>query len=356
MTVALFAVAIGATVLLGMTAISYDIPRQMGREFRSYGANMVLVPSSGARLEISDAMRAARLIPPASLVGLTPYRYEMVRVNMQGYTAAGTNFDEAAKTSPYWSVTGHYPKDPLDVMIGSDIAEFTKLPLGAAMSLSGRTEEGNRFARDVRISGIVRTGSAEDGFIFMKLETLEEMTGSSGVAELVEVSVTMNEAELTSLAARMREEAPSVSPNLVKRVTQSEATVLTKLQSLVFLVSSVVLVLTMICVGTTMMTVVMERRKEIGLKKALGAGNDSISAEFLAEGLILGAAGGILGAFFGYMFAQAVSMNVFGRAVSINWYLPFISVLVSILVTMAACMLPVRRAADVEPAIVLRGE
>jgi putative ABC transport system permease protein len=357
MLAALCAIAIGATVLLGMAAISYDIPRQMGREFRSYGANMVLVASGeDALLKLEDSDRAAEVIPEKSLVGMTPYRYEIVRINMQGYTAAGTDFDQARRTSPYWNVSGAWPKEENDILIGSDIAEFTRLAPGSAINITGRASDGARFRRDMTVSGIVRTGSVEDEFIFMRLDTLDALMGNSGVAEVVEVSIAADEDELNALAAAISNHAPGVSPRLVKRVTQSETTVLSKLQSLVFLVSLIVLVLTMICVATTMMTVVMERRKEIGLKKAIGADNRSIAAEFLGEGMLLGVMGGILGTVLGYFFAQAVSMNVFGRGVILDWRLMPATVLVSVAVTVAACLWPVKRAADVEPALVLRGE
>jgi putative ABC transport system permease protein len=206
------------------------------------------------------------------------------------------------------------------------------------------------------VSGIVRTGSVEDGFIFMHLPTLEGLMGDSGTAEVVEISAAADESELNEFAAAIERSVPGVSPRLVKRVTQSETTVLSKLQSLVFLVTLVVLVLTMICVATTMMTVVMERRKEIGLKKAIGAENRSIAAEFLGEGLILGGVGGLLGGAFGFVFAEAVSINVFGRGVLIDWKLLPLTALISMAVTVAACLGPVHRATDVEPALVLRGE
>ena len=128
MAVALLAVAIGATTLLGMAAISYDIPRQMWREFRSYGANMILVPSGENQmfdLKLLDAVRA--LIPGDKLVGMTPQRFSTVRINMQGYTAAGVDFDEARRTSPYWSIEGTWPNGADDIMIGTDIAELTRL-------------------------------------------------------------------------------------------------------------------------------------------------------------------------------------------------------------------------------------
>jgi putative ABC transport system permease protein len=357
MTVALLAIAIGATVLLGMTTITYDIPRQMEREFRSYGANMIFVASGGeAMLRLADVDKAAALLPQETLMGVAPYRYELVRSNMQPYTVAGTRFEQVKKTSPYWKVEGAWPSGENEILVGTDVAEFTRLTPGKTMTLSGRDAKQRRFSREMTISGIVRTGSAEDGFLFMHLETLEQLTGKSGEAEVAEVSLAASEADLTALASRIREQVPTVAPRLVKRVTQSETSVLSKLQALVYLVTLVVLVLTMICVATTMMTVVMERRREIGLKKAIGAENRSIVAEFLGEGLCLGILGGLLGVAFGWMFAQAISMNVFGRSLSMNLALVPATVLASVVVTALACVIPVRRATDVEPALVLRGE
>ncbi len=124
----------------------------------------------------------------------------------------------------------------------------------------------------------------------------------------------------------------------------------------VYLVTVVVLLLTMICVATTMMAVVAERRREIGLKKALGAANKSIVKEFLGEGLFLGGLGGLLGAVLGFVFAQLVSVNVFGRPISFQPLLLPVTLIVSIAITGLACLLPVRSATDVDPAIVLRGE
>jgi putative ABC transport system permease protein len=105
-----------------------------------------------------------------------------------------------------------------------------------------------------------------------------------------------------------------------------------------------------------MMAVVAERRAEIGLRKALGAENRSIIGEFLGEGMALGALGGLAGGIAGLGFAQVVSLNVFSRGIATDWTLVPIAVLASVAVTAVACIVPVRRAAYIEPAIVLRGE
>ena len=125
---------------------------------------------------------------------------------------------------------------------------------------------------------------------------------------------------------------------------------------LVYLVTAVILMLTMICVATTMMAMVMERRKEIGLKKAIGAENRSIVSEFMGTGIVLGVLGGCLGCVMGYFFASAISFSVFGRSVSIVPAVIVITLVLSVVVTVIACILPVRRAVRIEPALVLRGE
>ena len=101
---------------------------------------------------------------------------------------------------------------------------------------------------------------------------------------------------------------------------------------------------------------VLERRKEIGLRKAMGASNASIVAEFMGEGLVLGAAGGIAGALLGFVFAQAVSMNVFNSSITLMpWLIP-VTMIASVIVTGLACMIPIRSATEVDPALVLKGE
>jgi putative ABC transport system permease protein len=105
-----------------------------------------------------------------------------------------------------------------------------------------------------------------------------------------------------------------------------------------------------------MMAVVAERRKEIGLRKALGASNGSLAAEFLGEGVLFGGLGGLLGGLAGFVFAQAVALNVFNRPITFLPLLLPLTILASVIITGAACIIPVRSAAEVDPAVVLRGE
>jgi putative ABC transport system permease protein len=356
MLVALLAVAIGATVLSGLVTVYYDIPRQMRQEFRSYGANLILVSSGGEALSEAAAEASAACIPEAAVVGIAPYRYETVKINEQPFMAAGTDLAEARKTGPYWFVSGEWPERDGSVLIGQEVADLIRLLPGSSFTMTGANAQGEPFSRDFRVSGVVQTGGTEEAFIFMSLADFASVIGESGAYDVVECSISASQAELEAIAARVTESAEGVAPRLVTRVTRSEGAVLTKLQALVFLVTVVVLLLTMICVATTMMAVVAERRKEIGLKKALGAPDRGIIAEFLGEGLFLGCLGGALGVVLGFGFAQFIGVNVFSRSVHFQAALAPATVVASVLVTGLACLIPVRRATDVDPAVVLRGE
>jgi putative ABC transport system permease protein len=357
MIVALLAVAVGATILSGLITIYYDIPRQMGLEFRSYGANLVFIPSgNAATISRERALEAVSYLPQANLIGAAPYRYQMVKINEQPFMAAGTDLAGARKTSPYWLVSGRWPENPGEALIGAEVAGTIRLLAGSVFTVTGTDALGESFSRGFTVTGILQTGGTEEAFIFMSLPDFETMMRETGQIDVVECSVSLSSDALEALAERIAGLVPGLNPRLVKRVTDSEGTVLTKLQALIYLVTVVVLLLIMICVATTMMAVIAERRREIGLRKALGASNRSLVGEFLGEGVFLGGLGGILGAVFGFFFAQTVGLNVFNRSVTFQPLLVPVTLAASILITGIACIIPVRNATEVDPAVVLRGE
>ncbi len=362
MLVALLAIAVGATILSGLVTIYYDVPRQMGAQFRNYGANMIFVASGNdAVFDLDTVNQGAAVIPESELLGVTPYRYESVMIHEQPIMAAGTDFAGAKVTSPYWYIDGKWPEKSGEALLGEEVADKLGLSIGDVFNVTCKSgEETDETViddgLDMTVAGILNTGGSEEQYIYVDLSDLEALAGPTLKLDVAELSISADQDTLKTYISEIETDTPDIAPRLVKRVTQSESTVLTKLQALVFLVTVVVLLLTMICVATTMTAVVTERRREIGLRKALGASDMEIIGEFMGEGLLLGGVGGILGSILGFVFAQFVSVHVFSSSITFQPLLLPVTIIVSILVTGLACLLPVRSATDVDPALVLKGE
>ncbi len=376
--IALLSIIVGATILSGLVTIYYDVPRQMSSEFRNYGANVILSPNTDDFITDIEIEEAINRIPSNSVEGYTPYRYENTLVNNMPVTMAGINFKSIEKTSPYWSLNGRKPEKNGEVLIGKKVANTFDFSVGNKMVLKTKEKEvtsdiealitEDDFTYDVDgikyvdrelsldIVGILETGGTEEEYIYLNYNDVSFITFSNRGYDLVELSISGTSDKLKSYVDLINSNSVSLNAKLVKRVTESESSVLTKLQSLVFIVTVVVLILTMICVATTMTAVIAERRKEIGLRKALGASNKDIFKEFMFEGIVLGTIGGIFGSILGYIFALIISLNVFSSAITFRPLLVPITIIAAIIVSALSCLIPVRTAVKVEPALVLKGE
>lgn len=255
---------------------------------------------------------------------------------------------------PYWQLEGRWPqKGQKEVLLGAEFARQYRMSLGQEVAIAGG--EGKAVG-NFTVVGIVRTGGKEEQFAFLELTALQRLKDKPQTVTLAQVSIVADEARLDEALRQLAKGVKGIEPQPVRQLAHSESTVLGKLQALVLLVTVVVLVLTLICVTTTQLAMVTERRREIGLKKALGAENNHIVLEFLGEGCLLGFCGGLLGSGLGYLFAQSVSLNVFGRGLEFSPLIAVVSLLLSVVITGLASLIPVRIATNVDPAIVLRGE
>lgn len=383
MFIAVLAIAIGATILSGLVTIYYDIPRQLGKEFRSYGANLALLPKGDEKINFTQMDEAREIMDDSgnaevNIVGMAPYLYYTTRINEQPYMLAGTILSEAKKNSPFWFIDGEWAKDGStdEAMIGREIARTLDLKPGDEFTIKGvkykreieassqdKTGEENKerltgdefFDKKLKVTAIVTTGGAEEEFIFLDIMNLASIIDCDPIADIVECSIEADDSELSVLSGEIEDEV-GILARPVRRVTQSQSVVLTKLKALVYLVTVIVLIITMISVSTTMMAMISERKKEIALKKALGAKNSYIISEILGEGAFLGLIGAIIGVILGFYFAQEISLNVFGRAISFRTGIIPLTLISSVVISIVASLIPVRRVLEIHPAIVLRGE
>ena len=396
---AVVASLVGAATLSCLAMICIAVPQQMNQEMRAYGANLIVTPladSENGKSGIDDAMveHTTQMVSAKGSEKHATYRYENVRVNAAPYVMAGVNPAQVRNLNQHWVVDGSWPSAG-KVLVGRDVADAMGLKVGGSITIGYRasdnavssgqasqsgtdgTSDGQTSSSstgtqqtqnghvssdimdtsgtEFRVAGIVDTGGSEDSIIYALAGDVDKLTGSTRGVDVIEYS--SGASDLTALVNSINDmTSMHVKAQQVTKITASDTRVITMLQTLFWIVSLVVLVFTLVGVGTTIRSIVSQRRNESGLRKALGASSHAIGVEFYVESAVYGLLGGLLGTATGYGMARWLCATVFERSIGFNWWLAVVSVVFSALVAVVASIPPVHRATRIDPAVVLREE
>jgi putative ABC transport system permease protein len=129
----------------------------------------------------------------------------------------------------------------------------------------------------------------------------------------------------------------------------------------VFSLAVVIVAITTLCVTGNFSTLVIERSKEIGVLKAIGAGEGKIAALFLSESLVLALGSTIAGYAAGLAIAYGIGRKIFSDSAAVSAigvdFAVFAPVMaVTLLVAALATLVAASRIWRIEPAVILRGE
>jgi len=398
------AITLGVGVATAMIAVATDIGDKISRELRTYGANLLVTPqedtldlqiggvdlkppSDGAYLNEADLPKIRGTFWHHNIVGFSPMLPVNAEVATNGsitnLTLLGTYFAKQLSfgkedfvtgvkiTHPWWKVQGAWPDDnSQDVLLGESLARKLSRKAGDEVEIAGQEH---------RISGILSTGGAEDSQIVAPLGLAQQILGKPGAVRRLYVSAmtkpedalarrdpkTMN-AELfdrwycspyvQSIAYQLQETIPHSHAEQIRQVAQNEGTVLARIKGLMLLVTLAALLASALAVSAAMATAIFERRNEVGLMKALGAGGASIAAIFFVEAALLALMGGVVGFAGGALLARAIGQSIFNSKITIEPVLfPFI-LAIAVVVTFAGSALAIRRAVNLDPVYALRGE
>jgi len=143
---------------------------------------------------------------------------------------------------------------------------------------------------------------------------------------------------------------------VIRRVADGEGAILTRVRSLLWLVTFASLLAAALAVGASSAASAIERRTEIGLMKALGAGSGTVGFLLAAEQLLLALVGGAVGYSLGILLARMVGQRIFGVAPEFSFLVLAVIIGLAAVVTLLGSAIPLRRASRFEPAPILRGE
>lgn len=352
--IASLSIAVGAATLSGLGLVAYTVPAKMTKELRSYGANFVLVPQGAESLTDQDMTAADEVLGSAAL-NRAPYQYTKLLYNQQAVDVMGTKLNDAQAVLPYWKIDGEMPSGPDQILVGENVATTYRFEQGTVVGLTEPTKA-DGAAKQLTVSGILRTGGAEDDLIVMDLTTLSEFTSGTNEYNIIEYSVEGNGDALSHLVDKVNGADSNVEAEVVRRISQNETGIASTLQTLIWIVSVIIFLLTLISITATLNAVVSERAREIGLKKALGAVAKDVMGEFVGESTVLGLLGGAVGVAAGIWIASFVSVSAFGIELAINWWVVPITLVCSVVIALIGSLRPARRISRINPVDVLGGE
>jgi putative ABC transport system permease protein len=407
---ALGALAVGAAITSMLLNLYGDVRRKMTEDFRSYGANVVIAPAStgtagsagdSAMVTESALQPLAQFVRETPGTSFVPVLYGVVQVSpgaadprlpeFTNVVATGAEFGTLRGLNPGWREQGETISSelpPAECAVGSNLAaglhvrpgdsiQLRRVESVAAVSdrrivdrrstqqVGGRrpplqtTEAGAENAslfKAYRVAAVLTTGASEDDQVFISLAALQSLLGTEGKVTLVEVSIPGETRDVESAVHRLAGLLPGLEVRPIRQIVYSEGKVLGTIRWLLLSLTILILVIIALCVMATMTAIVLERRKDIGVMKTLGAADALLMRLLMTESASLGLVGGALGYAVGALLARILGERLFGVALSINaWTLPVVCGLTVALAVFAA-QVPVRIMRAIQPTVVLKGE
>lgn len=398
------AVVLGVTVATAMIAVATDIGDKINRELRTIGANLLVIPqedtldveiggvnlkppSDGDFLNEADLPKIKGTFWHNNITGFAP----MLPVNAalqkngqtQNLTLLGTYFAKeisfgkerfttgVRSTNHWWKVSGAWPNDSSrDVLLGERLAARLSVHPGDTIELSGRPS---------RVSGVLSTGGSEDDEVVAPIAVAQDILGKPGAVRRVYVSALTKPEDAfarrdprsmsgavydrwycspypQSIAFQLQEAIPHSHAEQIRQVAQNEGAVLTRIEGLIFLVTLAALFASALAVSAATATAIFERRAEVGLMKALGAGRFAVASVFFAEATLLAFVGGLIGFAAGSILAHRIGQAIFNSQITISPVLLPVILGIAVIVTYAGSAAAIRNAVRLDPVFALRGE
>jgi putative ABC transport system permease protein len=343
---ALLAMVVAAAVATAMLNLYVDVQAKLQREFRNYGANIILVGKDSASLP-ADALAHVESVVAGRGVA-APFALLVARTgDGQSIVVAGTDFDRVRQLDRWWSVS-NWPSAPQQALVGVRAASVVS-PKNRPFDLSFQG-----YVIHLNSAGTVQTGAAEDSRVYLSLADFVSWTGVQ--PSTIEVAATGTPEEITAIMQQLERAIPAADVRPVRQIMEGEARVLGKTRATLLTAAALIILTAALCVLSTLMGWVFDRRRDFAIMKALGASDRLLNGFFTAEAAGLGAAGAVIGFALGIGIAVWIGrVNFHAPVVPRFSILPFI-LAGSIVLTLLSAILPISLLRRLQPAVVLRGE
>jgi len=406
---AITTIFLAAGLISALLAVSITIGDKMSVEMKRYGANIEITPEGQVELpymlenSLTSMDRADLLLESElpniknifwrnNIIGFAPYVRGTAAVNngQNKVAIVGTFFDQNLAVpdepdyhtgnkiiSQYWKVQEQWPDDAKQqALVGTSIASRMGWKIGDKLTLSGQQQN-----EQVTITGILTDGSSEEEAVIVPLHIGQKLLGLNDRVERIKVSaLTVPEnalskkahdnlesldsdeydlwfctAFVSSISFQLEKALSNASVRPVWQVAASEGIVIHKIQSLLFMVTLAAFIAASMGIASLMTNAILQRSKEIGLMKSLGAHNWQVYLLFYAESIVCGLVGGILGCAAGWGLSKIMGYALFGSSIYFHWIIIPLILVISVIMTVCGTYFPSRRIAALYPIEVLYG-
>ena len=360
LALAVIAVASGAAVCAALLNLNLDATDKLTREFRVLGANVIISAAqdgdAAATIDAGTMQQIEQLRLP-EIVAAAPYLYLSgeadAGANRTAVILAGTWLDEVARMNSWWKVEGNWVSardSRSDCMIGEEAASRLGLIPGQNVKVVYAGREAT-----LKVAGIVTAGSSEDSQIFIGLPLAQELAGLGARASLIQITARGSATEIEDVIRRLSSALPGVEVRPLRQLAQAEGRLLERIRGLLFGTVILILALSSLGVLAAMAGLALERRRDVGLMKAMGGPVRKIMRFFLAEAMAIGIAGGICGFIVGMALSEWIGERVFSVSITPRLIVLPATLALMVLVSLAGA-LPLRLLGRVRPSDILRGE
>ncbi len=343
---ALFAMVVAAAVATAMLNLYVDVQAKLQHEFRNYGANIILVGKNGASLPTGTLAQVDSTLAGRGIAA--PFALIVARtVDGQPIVVAGADFDRVKQIDRFWSVN-NWPSSSDQALIG-----VRALPLVSPknqpfdLTFQGRTLH-------VTPVGTVQTGAAEDSRIYLPLADFTAWT--SVQPSTIEVTASGSPTEVAAVMNQLTQAIPAADVRPVRQIMEGEARVLGKTRATLLAAAALIILTAALCVLSTLMGWVFDRRRDFAIMKALGASERLLNGFFAAEAAAMGATGALIGFLIGIGIAAWIGRANFHAPVVPRFSVLPVVLAGSMVVTLLSAILPISLLRRVQPAVILRGE
>jgi putative ABC transport system permease protein len=356
---ALFAMVVAAAVTTAMLNLYVDVQAKLQREFRNYGANIILVEKNGASLPPEALGRVDSVLAGRGVAA--PFGLIVARTSDgQPIVVAGADFDRVKQLNRWWSVSA-WPSTSENPHFSQNQGEVGHPSLVGVRALPLVSPKGQDFdlsfqgkTLHVSPSGTVQTGAAEDSRIYISLSDFVSWTGVQ--PSTIQVAASGSPSEVTGVMNQLAQALPSADVRPVRQIVEGEARVLGKTRATLLAAAALIILTAALCVLSTLMGWVFDRRRDFAIMKALGASERLLNGFFAAEAAALGAAGAIIGFLLGIGIAAWIGRANFHATVVPRFGVLPVILVGSMVVTLLSAILPISLLRRVQPAVILRGE